>query len=193
MLIRECRNWIIGTENIGEGDVAFKHGNQEYRMLNLLRNTSKNFFVPLACLVDYVGVRYIVYSLCSFTTRTLVHGSNTEAIYIENDKTGDLVSEEIADRVNLIPHKVFERVNGDPHNMKLPVDVEIHRLHTEEIYVMNVCRLMPPDFLETDENAFENNGKFLKAELVTEYNDGTLRNNFKLITWKNPVKCNECE
>ena len=62
MVIRECRNWIIGTENIGEGDIAFKYGNQEFRMLNLLRNTSKNFSVPVACLVDYVGVRYIVYS-----------------------------------------------------------------------------------------------------------------------------------
>lgn len=57
---------------------------------------------------------------------------------------------------------------------------------------MNVCRLMPPDYIENHENSYENNGKFLKPQLVIDNNDGALRENYRLFTWKNPVKCNEC-
>ena len=101
MVIRECKNWIYCAENVGEGDLAYKLADNELRAQNLLRGLYSGVYVPLNCIVDYFGVRYYAEALCPISQKTLIYGSNTEALQILNDKDAENLAFTLAEKFNL--------------------------------------------------------------------------------------------
>ena len=101
MVIRECRNWIYQAEDVGEGDLAYKLADNELRGLNLIRGLYNGVAVPLNCIVDYYGVRFYAEALCPISERSLIYGSNTEALHIMTDRDGERAAIEIAQQLNL--------------------------------------------------------------------------------------------
>lgn len=57
----------------------------EVRNSALLRNKVPNLVVPLACIVDYCGLRYMCLSLLPLSTNSLAYGSDDEGLTFKNN------------------------------------------------------------------------------------------------------------
>jgi hypothetical protein len=101
MIIRECRDWMLLTKDLGEGELAYKIACNEHRAFNLIRGTLEGIEVPLSCIIVYNGISFFVQSLCPITKRSLVYGSNTEGIEIVDEEEGKIVAETIGRFFNI--------------------------------------------------------------------------------------------
>jgi hypothetical protein len=76
----------------------------------LLRNKIEGLVVPLACTVDYLGLRFECISLVPASLNSLAYGSDLNGVVYKND---DLQAEKMAQSIgqllNLKPHFVLER------------------------------------------------------------------------------------
>ena len=84
MVIRECKNWILLTKNLGEGSLCYKIAANEYRALDYIRGKIQGIEVPLCCLINYYGTGYIVQGICPITQNSLAYGSDSEGIDISS-------------------------------------------------------------------------------------------------------------
>ena len=73
------------------------------KSLQILRNKFENLVVPLACVVDYYGIRFEVQSFVSISSNSLVYGSDNEGLTFNQLEAVDL-AKEIGSKLNLKPH-----------------------------------------------------------------------------------------
>jgi hypothetical protein len=57
----------------------------DVRNLAILRNRVDNLVVPLACLIDYYGIRFETQSLAPISINSLVYGSDTDGLLFNDD------------------------------------------------------------------------------------------------------------
>jgi len=88
MVVRECKNWMLLTKDVGEGNLCYKLAGNECKALEFMRDKIQGIETPLCCLINYSGTGYFVQSICPISLKSLVYGSNTEGI--------DMVSKEMA-------------------------------------------------------------------------------------------------
>jgi len=60
MIIRECKNWMVLVDDIGEGELAYKVASNEHRAFNNIRGAIEGIEVPMTCLINYYGIGYFV-------------------------------------------------------------------------------------------------------------------------------------
>lgn len=73
-----------------------------------------NLIVPLACVVDYYGIRFETQSLCPISLNSLVYGSDTDGLLFENnDQNAELMAQKLGEKLNLAPHNIEERGTGN--------------------------------------------------------------------------------
>src|SRR5688500_4727719 len=87
LVLRRVKDWSLAGETIGEGALANKVASHELNALDFVRGKLPELEVPLACIIDFFGVRYLAESLVPITPSSLVYGSNTDGIKIEHPST----------------------------------------------------------------------------------------------------------
>lgn len=132
----------------------------EVRNLAYLRNKVKGLIAPLACTVDYFGVRFLCLSEMPLSINSLIYGSDTAGILFENEShLGEEMAQKTAKLCNLKPHYVRERVTQKIKQTYLPFDIQLHRdvtdgtppLGQQVAYVFNTVRLFArEESLRTD-------------------------------------------
>jgi hypothetical protein len=76
----------------------------------LLRNKIDNLVVPLACSVDYLGLRFECLGMLPSTTNSLAYGSDLNAVlFKDDDAEAEEIAQEIGRILNLKPHYIRER------------------------------------------------------------------------------------
>lgn len=65
-------------------EVAGKVASLDVRNLALLRNRVERLVVPLACLVDYYGLRFEAQSLAPLSINSLAYGSDTNGVLFQD-------------------------------------------------------------------------------------------------------------
>jgi hypothetical protein len=101
LVVRECKNWMAITKDMGEGEIVYKLACNEERAFDCVRGELEGVEVPLTCLVVYHGVGYFVQSLCPINKRSIVYGSNTEGIELVTEEEGKVVAELIGRFFNI--------------------------------------------------------------------------------------------
>ena len=103
ILIRRAKDWTIcgqpfteasrmHTTAIGPGgdsgsslaEISGKVASLDVRTLASLRNRISRLVVPLACLVDYFGIKFECQSLSPLSINSLVYGSDTNGVTFTN-------------------------------------------------------------------------------------------------------------
>lgn len=63
----------------------------EVRALSLLRNRVPRLVIPLACVIDYYGAVYQVFTPGMLSLETLVYGSQSDGLLFKDDDEDALV------------------------------------------------------------------------------------------------------
>lgn len=96
----------------------------DVRNLNLLRNKLENLVVPLACFVDYYGLKFETESLMPLSINSLVYGSDTDGLlFYDENQQAENMAEEISKILNLKMHYIEERATGLIKKAYLPYTV----------------------------------------------------------------------
>ena len=91
-------------------EISAKMAALDVRNANLLRNKIPNLVVPLACSVDYLGLRFECVSIIPVTTNSLVYGSDmNDLLFKTEDPYACQMADAIASALNLKPHFIRER------------------------------------------------------------------------------------
>jgi len=115
-----------GEANLGE--ISGKIAALDVRNLAALRNRVSRLVVPLACLVDYYGLRFECQSLAPLSMNSLVYGSDLNGLTFTNkDEHAELMAKQIGYLLNLKPHYVEEQATGRLKLAYLPYTVQLHR------------------------------------------------------------------
>ena len=137
----------------------------------------------MACIIETFNGQYIALSLLPISTKSLCYGSNTEGAHIIN--TNKEIEDSIKDlmhRFNFKQHTIIQR-NNTSLDICLPYRLEIHKFSKEfDIYFIN----RPLELLIKANT-------YLRIELTSNYSTNETDPNYQMQTWKNPVKCTECE
>ena len=81
----------------------------EVRNLSFIRNKIEGLVCPLACIVDYLGVRYLCSSLLPISMNSLVYGSDTQGVIFKNDEErAQNMATRLAGLCNLKGHNIME-------------------------------------------------------------------------------------
>jgi len=120
------------------------------RNLALLRCRVHNLVAPLACIVDYYGLRFEAMSLMPLSINSLVYGSDTDGLlFTDSDQEAERIAEQVSKLVNIKPHFIQERATGLVKQIHLPYTVQLHRSKDYQadpkVYLVNALRLMPAD------------------------------------------------
>ena len=114
------------TSNLSE--ISGKIASLDVRNLALLRNKKARLIVPLACLVDYYGLRFETQSLAPLSINSLAYGSDTNGVLFQDyDQDAEYMAHEIADLLNIKPHFLEEHATGKLKKLFLPYTVQLHR------------------------------------------------------------------
>ena len=65
-------------------------------------------------------------------------------------------------------------------------------MNSDNYTLVNAARLFSPDCSE-NEDLYDLTWRLLRPEFVIDYNDGQLHEDYRLFTWKNPIRCDECQ
>eukprot|EP00744_Colponema_vietnamica_P001049 GILI01001788.1.p1 GENE.GILI01001788.1~~GILI01001788.1.p1 ORF type:complete len:1045 (+),score=336.05 GILI01001788.1:182-3316(+) len=199
LVLRKVKDWIILGENIGEGAAANKVADHELTGLNLIRGKVDGVEVPIACIVDYFGIRFLSQSIVPISVKSIVYGSNTDGLVVYNNQAqAEDKASEIASLLNLAPHQVREKGTKRVTELRLPFTLEMHdggKVRDEDgenkvLYVMNAGRVLPPD--NPSDDSIDCLTKVMRPEYLCSYNEGLVPENWRLFTWAKPVKCDEC-
>lgn len=90
-------------------EISGKIAALDVRNLSALRNRVSRLIVPLACLVDFFGLRFECQSLSPLSINSLVYGSDTNGLVFTNkDEHAEQMAKQIGRLLNLKPHYVQE-------------------------------------------------------------------------------------
>jgi len=172
VLLRRAQEWEILQQSTGEGDAAFKVAGHELKGLQALASVAPPAaVVPLCCVVDCYGVRFLAMSVVPISRGSVAYGSVTDGLVIH---TQDELAVEtfscIADSLNLKRHRAVERLSGQEVLLSLPYTIQAFnvsgssgsmRYNTDtslseisndslqpsdrHFIVMSAGRLLPPD------------------------------------------------
>ena len=67
-------------------EISDKLASLEVRNAALLRNKVENLVVPLSCIVDYFGTRFLAMSLIPASINSLAYGSDTDGLVFRNEE-----------------------------------------------------------------------------------------------------------
>jgi len=75
-----------GSDSVSSNltEISGKIASLDVRNLALLRNRIQRLVVPLACLVDYYGLKFECQSLAPLSINSLVYGSDTNGLTFTN-------------------------------------------------------------------------------------------------------------
>ena len=86
-------------DNLGQsinadlGEISAKLAALEVRNGAILRNKIENLVVPLSCIVDFFGQRYLAMSLIPVSINSIVYGSDTDGLVFKNeDKEAEMMA-----------------------------------------------------------------------------------------------------
>jgi len=140
--------WLYGIEYKCDY-FAMKALNNEIKSLRVLIDLKfssklKNLNIPLMAMINYLGYSICAVSLLPIGKKTLVYGSNDagKTVFI-NPEVEDIVVE-IADNCNLLPHFVVDKKTEENKEIKLAIDVELHKVDNQ-FYILDFARLIPPN------------------------------------------------
>ena len=127
--------------------------------------------LPLMTLIDYRGYRIIATTLLPISSNTLKYGSEDAGGIVKKglDAGVDSVAERLSEKLNLAPH-VAGRNNQNTEILSLPCDIELHRGLDNNIYIIDLARLMP---CEPPQSSHSSKGRHLvnlfRPELIASY------------------------
>ena len=141
----------------------------------------------MTCLIETFYGQYAACILLPLSTNSLCYGSNTLGVHIaRGDKDCAEVVSLVADQLNLKKHKVSQECGNQEVVMDLPYNVEIHKYEqeaTKNVYVMHMANKLWVRYASD---------VYLRPEVMTTFASNELESGYEKLTWKNPVKCNEC-
>lgn len=167
ILIRRAKDWTIcgqpftegsrmQTTMIGPGgdsgtnltEISGKIAALDVRNLAAMRNRVARLVVPLACLVDYYGIKFECQSLAPLSINSLVYGSDTNGLTFTNkDEHAEAMAQQIAQLLNLKTHHIEEQATLKLKQTYLPYTVQLHRNKDLQddlnLYLVNPFRLFP--------------------------------------------------
>ena len=98
------------------------------RNLALLRNRFENLVVPLACVVDYFGLRFETQILAPLSLNSLAYGSDVDGLlFKDDDHDAEAMARAIAQALNLKSHFVEEKATKRIKRIYIPYTVQLHR------------------------------------------------------------------
>jgi hypothetical protein len=131
-------------------EISGKIASLDVRNLALLRNRIQRLVVPLACLVDYYGLKFECQSLAPLSINSLVYGSDTNGLTFTNkDLHAEGMAKQISYLLNLKTHYIEEQATGKIKQVHLPYTVQLHRNKDLQddlnLYLVNPFRLFAQD------------------------------------------------
>eukprot|EP00698_Gefionella_okellyi_P020152 TRINITY_DN6297_c0_g1_i1.p1 TRINITY_DN6297_c0_g1~~TRINITY_DN6297_c0_g1_i1.p1 ORF type:complete len:1269 (+),score=363.22 TRINITY_DN6297_c0_g1_i1:61-3867(+) len=193
VVLRKCAGWEVLGENVGEGDAAFKAGGNELKALDFLRGKVSGLTVPLACVVDHYGNRFLCLAAVDIGFNTLLYGSNNDGLVIKDVEQAAPLAQGVAQVANLKAHKVVERLSQSEVMLFTAYTTELHHTGGQDGFftLINAGRLLPPDNPSSDR--IDHVVKLLRPELVSKYGAGEqVQRGYVLYTWKAPRACDSC-
>ena len=162
------------------------------KCLDAVRGKISNLVVPLACVVDHYGNRFVCEAAVDVGFNTLMYGSCNDGLVIKDMEQPAPIASQIATLLNLKPHKVIERLSNSEVMLATPYTVEIHRSESGGYFtLLNAGRLLPPDAPSSDK--IDHIVKLLRPELVAAYGYGEqVQDNYTMFTSTQPHSCDAC-
>jgi len=192
LVIRECKNWVLLTKDVGEGNLCYKLAGNECKALEFMRDKIQGIETPLCCLINYSGTGYLVQSICPISLKSIIYGSNTEGIDIVSKELALEAVKHTSQLFNIKEHIVYDRVKRVGKYVSLAYDCEFHEGDDGNFYFLNPIRMLAPD-ITNSENLYEINGRVFRPEFQSYYCSDELEDGFVLSTWRNPVPCESCD
>lgn len=113
-----------GDSGSNLAEISGKIASLDVRNLAALRNRVSRLVVPLACLVDYYGLRFECQSLAPLSINSLVYGSDVNGLTFTNkDEHAEMTAKQIASLMNIKSHYIEEQSTGKLKLTHLPYTV----------------------------------------------------------------------
>lgn len=154
LLIREVDSVVFGGRLYKKPEQISRFLEHKIQMMNYIRNNQETLVVPLMCVLEYYGICFLVYSISAINYDTLVYGSFTEGLLLENlidENKGVLV--QLGKQLNIAKHGVTERATGEEFEFLLTPGIQIHKVKVyqdsakqeeiERLYLIDVDYLSP--------------------------------------------------
>jgi hypothetical protein len=148
ILLRRAKDWTIcgqpfteaaklhttslaaqgGSSSGGESssllEISGKIAGLDVRNLALMRNRLPRLVVPLACLVDYFGLKFECQSLAPLSINSMVYGSDNNGLtFTVRDEHAQAMARQIGVTLNLKAHYIEEQATGKMKESYLPYTV----------------------------------------------------------------------
>ena len=143
--------------------------------------------IGMSCIIETFNGQYIATSLLPLSTNSLCYGSNSIGTHIaHNDRDVEKILPVLMNSINLKSHVVSQLCDEEAIEVALPYSLEVHRYCTsnaEKYFLLHLPYKLWVKY-ETE--------TYLRPEIMTTYSTGETDPTFVKFTWKDPVKCNEC-
>ena len=214
MIVRRGSEMSVWGEEVEEmgtwRKVASRYvKNMQYiqRVVAGLGGIKSKLFVPMCCLVDCYGERYIVESLSPIGTDTLVLGTFTNGINIqsgEHDEEVRSVGRVLGEALNIAPHwvnSITSRGRGETLEtgqllpdtqveLFLPLSMQLHQY--EGLYYLTATERLWPSLIPDSDTLVQAAAATLRPELVNTHTEGELLPMYRPVTSISPQICSEC-
>lgn len=176
-------------------DVIHKLCKQKFNILNLIRKTSKDIVVPPVCLVNYFGIRYVVYAITPITRDTLDYGTITQNLIINENLSAPKVLQTIANEFNIENHVIYESGTDTLKNVVLTNNLEIHKIGSN-LVLTDLEYMCPTEYFDYDtttkSNLPYNLSRFIRIETLKDCHESKLDEDWCEVATKDPPKCSNC-
>lgn len=168
---------------------------QKLNMMNLIRKDSRDIVVPPICVINYFGLRYVIYMITPVSRDTLEYGTITQNLLVNNFLADAKLLSKIAESLNLENHFVSEDGTGQLKNILLTSNMELHRV-SNNLVLTDLEFICPPEYFDYAEtpasDLYRNLSKFLRIETLQNCHEPRMRADWLQVSTKNPPKCSNC-
>ena len=141
----------------------------------------------MSCIIETFYGQYIATSLLPLSTNSLCYGSNTGGIHVsKNDNTIEELIKVVASLLNIKKHMITQTCDDQQVEVSLPFNTQIHKYllgNTQKSYIVHMSYNLWIRYTSST---------YLRPELMTTHSSNEIEAIFQKFTWKNPIKCNEC-
>lgn len=126
----------------GDHYAAKAAGHELKSLIQVYKSRVPDLYVPMMCLVDYLGYRLIAMSMLPVDTTTLCYGSGDGGMDVHDDiPEFNAMMGKLGNILNLKPHSA-----GAGGKVIIgPCDIEGHRGRDNQFYLLDFARLFPPE------------------------------------------------
>lgn len=152
----------------GDHYAAKAAGHDLKSLIQVYKSRVPGIFVPMMCLVDYLGYRLIAMSMLPVDTTTLCYGSCDGGMDVHDDIPE--FNSKMMDLGKALNLKVHAAGSGGKEIVG-PCDIEGHNGKDDRFYLLDFARLFPPEapiILSKRKN--EHLYRLLRPELVRKFN-----------------------